>query len=94
MFFFEMNYNQFEYTLTDIILMASSVVLISIAAVCFSFAFQYGSASTVQILENCKYFVQMILGIAYLDLIPNYWEIVGLVCGFSGVLVIVLQKKE
>lgn len=85
----ELLVDDFPYTVKDTILSGMTMVLITLGVVSFSYAIQFGTAAAVQAVENTKAIVQMILGIIILGLIPNLYQIVGLISGLIGVLCIV-----
>lgn len=89
----ELLVDDFPYTVKDTILSGMTMVLITLGVVSFSYAIQFGTAAAVQAVENTKAIVQMILGIIILGLIPNLYQIVGLISGLIGVLCIVCQSK-
>lgn len=81
--------HQFEFTLKDTVLAATSMILVSLSIISYSYAVKYGTPSTCQAIENIRSIVQMLLGIVLMKLVPNYFQVIGLVIGFAAILMIV-----
>lgn len=90
MFWVEKEFYGFPFTLWDTFLAGLQMFMCTIAVVCFSYSVQFGTATAVQSIENAKSIVQLGLSFFVLGLVPNYVQVFGLLCGLSGVLVIVL----
>ena len=90
LYWYEYLVNDFEYTLEDTALASLQMFLITVGIISISYAISYGKAAPIQAIENSKVVVQTLLGIIFLDRIPNWIQTIGLVIGITGVLIIIL----
>ena len=78
-----------EFSVEDMLKANASLLLVTIAINCFSFAIQCGKGANVQAIENMKTVVQTVIAAIVAQSIPGYLEIIGLAVGLSGVFLII-----
>ena len=94
LFIIELLKNPDTFTLQNCIESNASVVCVTVAINAFSMAMKYGKGGSVQAIENMKNVVQTLLGAILMQDIPGTLEIFGLIVGFVGVLIIILNKQN
>ena len=92
LFIYEMCKEKPMYSTKDIVFTNMSILCVYMSTICFTYAMQYGKGGIVQAIDNLKIIVQTALAIIFAGLIPTGQQIAGMVCGISGVLIIIFSK--
>ena len=82
------------FTLFDFAVAQVSIVMVVLGVILFSRAIKIGKAGPVQSIQEAKAIVQTVLEIIFLSAKPNLLQIFGLIAGFVGVMIIVVQRKK
>lgn len=83
-------YYRERYGFIDVCVGTLVIVCVTIGVILFSRALSCGIAGPVQAIENSKTVIQTGMAIIFLGQIPNLMQIMGLVAGSVGVIMIVL----
>ena len=94
LFIIELINNPDTFTIENCLKSNLSILLVTIAINSFSYAMKYGKGGSVQAIENMKNVVQTLLGALLGGDVPTTLEILGLISGFVGVMIIILNKKK
>ena len=92
LFIYEMCKESPMYTVKDIVYTNLSILCVYMSTNCFTYAMECGKGGIVQAIDNLKIIVQTALAIVFAGLIPTAQQICGMVCGITGVLVIIFSK--
>jgi len=82
------------FTLDQIVRSNLQFCVIVMGQLSFTFAMRYGKGGIVQAIENQKTVLQTLWGVLINQVVPGYIEVIGMLVGVSGVILIVLQKRK
>ena len=85
--------DKFVYSFQDVFFQVLVTVLVIFSNVILSLALQYGKGGPVNAIKQSSTIIHTIEVIIFRGILPNWLQWIGVCLGFTGVLLIVLQKK-